>query len=532
MTGPHSADILVVGTGSAGLFFALHAARFARVAIITKKDRPESSTNYAQGGIAAVFDPDDSHRLHAADTFVAGAGLCHPDAVDVLVREGPSRIRELMDIGVQFSREGESLSLGREGGHSRRRIVRAQDLTGREVERALLDAVAESPNVEMLENHIAVDLLVAEDPESGEISCAGALVLAPDSHTPYVVEARAVVLATGGCGQVYRHTTNPGIATGDGIAMAYRAGATIANMEFVQFHPTALYPAQEETFLISEAVRGEGAVLRRRDGTAFMEGHHPLASLAPRDVVARAIDREMKATGDPFVLLDCSPIPEEEIRERFPNILRVTGERGIDMLKEPIPVVPAAHYLCGGVLTDTYGRTTLPRLFAIGETSCTGVHGANRLASNSLLEALVFAHRAAEALEESLGRMRQVPMDPGSVPPLGTSPVEGVLLVHDREEVRSLMWDLVGIVRTDERLALARGRMEEIAVQYDRLWRKCEPSPELIELRNLVQTALLIIRSAQTRKESRGLHYNLDYPFRDNERSLRDTVLSRAGAVA
>jgi len=355
------------------------------------------------------------------------------------------------------------------------------------------------------------------------------MVLGPNGGRLYPVEARAVVLATGGCGQVYRHTTNPGIATGDGIAMAYRAGAAIANMEFVQFHPTALYPAQEQTFLISEAVRGEGAVLRRRDGTAFMDSYHPLASLAPRDVVARAIDREMKRTGDPYVLLDCSPIPDDEIRERFPNILRVTGERGIDMLKEPIPVVPAAHYQCGGVLTDTHGRTTLPRLFAIGETSCTGVHGANRLASNSLLEALVFAHRAAETLEENLGRMAPIPPRDGGHNP-GNAPVEAVLLVHDREEVRSLMWDLVGIVRNDERLALARGRMEEIAVQYDRLWRKCQPQPELIELRNLIQTALLIIRSAQSRKESRGLHYNLDYPFRDNERCLRDTVLSRGGA--
>jgi L-aspartate oxidase len=528
MSDTRSTDILVVGTGSAGLFFALRAARFARVAIITKKDRPESSTNYAQGGIAAVFDPDDSHKLHAADTFVAGAGLCHPDAVDVLVREGPSRIRELIEIGVRFSQEGGALSLGREGGHSRRRIVRAQDLTGREVERALLEAVAESPNVELLENHIAVDLITEEDPETGESCCAGALVLAPEGRSPYVVEARAVVLATGGCGQVYRHTTNPGIATGDGIAMAYRAGATVANMEFVQFHPTALYPAHEKTFLISEAVRGEGAILRRRDGTSFMEEYHPLASLAPRDVVARAIDREMKTSGDPHVHLDCSPISDEEIRERFPNILRVTGERGIDMLREPIPVVPAAHYLCGGVLTDTFGRSTLPRLFAIGETSCTGVHGANRLASNSLLEALVFAHRAAETLEETVQRLGPVPIR-GALPECGTAPVEAVLLVHDREEVRSLMWDLVGIVRTDERLALARGRIEEIAVQYDRLWRRCQPSPELVELRNLVQTALLIIRSAQSRKESRGLHYNLDYPFRDNETSLRDTILARGG---
>lgn len=526
MSNERMADILVVGTGSAGLFFALRAARFARVAIITKKDRPESSTNYAQGGIAAVFDSDDSHHLHAADTFVAGAGLCHADAVHVLVQEGPARIRELIEVGVRFSRDGDRLSLGREGGHSRRRIVRAQDLTGREVERALLEAVAASPNVEMLENHIAVDLVTATDPRTGERCCAGAWVLAPGATEPHLVRARAVVLATGGTGLVYRHTTNPAIATGDGIAMAYRAGASVANMEFVQFHPTALYPAQQNTFLISEAVRGEGAVLRRRDGSRFMEGYHPLASLAPRDVVARAIDREMKATGDPYVLLDCSPISRSEIRERFPNILRVTADRGIDMLSEPIPVVPAAHYQCGGVLTDTWGRSTLPRLFAIGETSCTGVHGANRLASNSLLEAVVFAQRAADALEESLRHMAPVP-EPSPSPGWGDTELEAGLLVHDREEVRSLMWDLVGIVRTNERLALARGRMEEISTQYDRLWRKGRPTPDLVELRNLVQTALLIIRSAQSRKESRGLHHNLDYPFRDNEAFLRATVLTR-----
>jgi L-aspartate oxidase len=338
------------------------------------------------------------------------------------------------------------------------------------------------------------------------------------------------MLATGGCGQVYRHTTNPSIATGDGVAMAYRAGAKVANMEFIQFHPTALHPARERSFLISEAVRGEGAILRRLDGTAFMDDYHPLASLAPRDVVARAIDAEMKRTGDAYVHLDCSPITESEIRSRFPNILRVTGERGVDMLREPIPVVPAAHHLCGGVLTDTSGRSTLPGLYAVGETACTGVHGANRLASNSLLEALVFARRAIASLESSLPEIpRHEPRrgDPAPKPSL-----EGVLLVHDREEVRSLMWDLVGIVRTEERLALARGRMEEIAAQYDGIWRRFAPEPELVELRNLVQTALLIIRCAQRRKESRGLHFILDYPYRDNERFLRDTLLRRAPSLA
>jgi L-aspartate oxidase len=517
-------DILVIGSGIAGLFFALSAARYARVVIVTKKDRIESNTNYAQGGIAAVFGADDSPDLHAADTFVAGAGLCHRDAVEALVTEGPRRILELIDLGVRFSRDGEELSLGREGGHSRRRIVRAQDLTGREVERALLDAIAETGAVEMLENNIAIDLLTATDPALERPCVVGATVLPPGSSTPRTVHARAVVLASGGCGQVYKHTTNPPIATGDGIAMAYRAGARIANMEFVQFHPTALYPATGRTFLISEAVRGEGAVLRRTDGTAFMDAYHPLGSLAPRDVVALAIDREMKRTGDPYVLLDCSAIAPEELRERFPNILRETAERGIDMLQEALPVVPAAHYLCGGVLSDALGRTTVPRLYAIGETACTGVHGANRLASNSLLEALVFAHRAAENLE----RVLPAALEPRHelVPaPRRTGELEAGVLVHDREEIRSLMWDLVGIVRTGERLMLARGRLEEMAAQYDLLWQRSTLSADLVELRNLVQTALLIVRCAQLRKESRGLHYNLDHPHRDNEHFLRDTVI-------
>lgn len=522
-----STDVLVIGSGIAGLFFALRAARYGRVAIMTKKDRPESSTNYAQGGVAAVFAADDTPELHARDTLVAGAGLCHRDAVTVLVTEGPLRVRELMELGVRFSREGGELSLGREGGHSRRRIVRADDLTGREIERALLDAVAEHPNIELYENHVAVDLLTADDPSAGGVRCCGALLLGPDeAATPQPVFARAVVLAAGGCGQVYRHTTNPAIATGDGIAMAYRAGARIANMEFVQFHPTALYPASDRSFLISEAVRGEGAVLRRLDGTSFMERYHPLASLAPRDVVARAIDREMKQSGDAHVLLDCSSIPASEIRARFPNILAETSRRGMDMLREPLPVVPAAHYLCGGVLTDTHGRTSLPGLFAIGETACTGVHGANRLASNSLLEALVFAHRAAERMGPQLRALRL--LEPPLPPAVEVGPpVEGVVLVHDRDEIRSLMWDLVGIVRTDHRLALAEGRLRQIATQYDQLWPAHAITPELVELRNLVQIALLITWCAQLRRESRGLHYTLDHPHRDNEHFLRDTILSR-----
>jgi L-aspartate oxidase len=326
---------------------------------------------------------------------------------------------------------------------------------------------------------------------------------------------------------VYRHTTNPAIATGDGIAMAYRAGAVVANMEFVQFHPTALFPANERTFLISEAVRGEGAVLRLRNGASFMDRYHPLGSLAPRDVVARAIDREMKLSGEPHVLLDCSAIGEEEIRARFPNILRETASRGIDMIREPLPVVPAAHYLCGGVLTDSYGRSSLPGLFAIGETACTGVHGANRLASNSLLEALVFAGRSADVLREVLdeaGGRQFIDVQSFS----DRAPVEGSVLVHDREEIRSLMWDLVGIVRNDERLEIAAQRLRQMATQYESLWSRHAPSPELIELRNLVDTALLIVESACSRRESRGLHFNLDHPHRDNERFLCDTILHRS----
>jgi len=520
------ADVVVVGSGIAGLFFALKASRYGSVALVTKKSRPESSTNWAQGGIAAAFGSDDSPELHKEDTLVAGAGLCHPDAVGVLVREGPARVRELIELGVHFSEDEAGLSLGREGGHSRRRIVRAADLTGREIERGLLAAVASAGNITIHENTAAVDLLMATDPGTLGERCCGVLVLDAETGEARPILARAVMLATGGCGQVYRHTTNPSIASGDGVAMAYRAGAKVANMEFIQFHPTALYPARERTFLISEAVRGEGAVLRRRDGTAFMDAYHPLASLAPRDVVARAIDAEMKRTGDPFVLLDCSAIPENEIRARFPNILRETAERGIDMLGEGLPVVPAAHYLCGGVLTDTFGRTSVPGLYAAGETACTGVHGANRLASNSLLEAIVFAHRAAERIgpQLSVTRMLEPPLPPGGS---GEAPAGLEEMEAEREEIRGLMWDLVGIVRSDERLADADLRLRAVSERVNGWWAAARPSPELVELRNVVQCALLVVRCAILRKESRGLQFTQDYPYRDNEHWLRDTIVVR-----
>ena len=515
-------DVLVLGSGIAGLFFALKVAQYGRVCVVTKKERPESNTNYAQGGIAAALAPDDSPELHARDTYSAGAGLCHTDAVHALVTEGPRRVRELIELGAEFSGAGNGLSLGREGGHSRRRIVHAADLTGREVERALLQAVSDAPNIEIYENQMAVDLLVAEL-ETGDTACTGALVLAEDGSGLSEVRAKTVMVATGGCGQVYGHTTNPAIATGDGQAMAYRAGAKIANMEFVQFHPTALYPAGDRAFLISEAVRGEGAILRRRDGTPFMDRHHPLGSLAPRDIVALAIDRELKESGDDYVLLDCSTLSENEVRSHFPNILAETGARGIDMLAESLPVVPAAHYSCGGILTDTLGRTSLSGLYAVGEVACTGVHGANRLASNSLLEALVFAARAAERIGPALGalpRLRGSPV-PRTVG-LGGAVVD---LASDRDELRDLMWDLVGIVRSDERLELAAARLEELAAGIREKAAGAELTPGLLELRNLIQTGGLIVSSSQSRKESRGLNFNLDHPHRDNERFLRDTII-------
>lgn len=519
-----SMEVLVLGSGIAGLTVALEAAAFAEVVLITKKERAESSTNYAQGGIAAVFGSDDTFELHMQDTFLAGAGLCHSDAVELLVREGPDAVRRLIERGVRFTRRGLDLSLGREGGHSRRRIVRADDLTGREIERALLAAVAAHPRIRVLENHMALDLLLRSAADGGAARCTGVLALDVDGGAVVGMAADAVVLATGGCGQVYQHTTNPAIATGDGVAMAFRAGARVANMEFVQFHPTALYPARENSFLVSEAVRGEGAVLRRLDGTPFMDGYHPLGSLAPRDVVARAIDREMKLSGDACVLLDCAAIGADEIAARFPNILSETRARGLDMLSEPLPVVPAAHYLCGGVVVDTSGRSTLPGLYAVGETACTGVHGANRLASNSLLEALVFAERVVHDLSQERPRARPRRAEPAPFGH-GDAPVERVREVHDREEVRALMWDLVGIVRSDERLRVAEARLHQMREQNRERWAALAPEYDRAELRNLIDVSLLIVRSALRRRESRGLHFNLDHPHRDSERFLRDTVL-------
>ncbi|MBA2565833.1 MAG: L-aspartate oxidase, partial [Gemmatimonadetes bacterium] len=535
-------DVLVIGTGIGGLFFAIKAAPHGRVLVLTKKASADSNTNWAQGGIAAVTAPDDSVEQHVRDTLEAGDGLCSPEVVRAVVEAGPARVRELMELGVRFSTvpsppdgvsaEGEpgapaALSLAREGGHSRRRIVRAGDLTGREIERALLRSVGGLPWVELREHWLGVDLLLREG--NGVSQCAGAVALDVREQRLVYVLADVTVLATGGCGQAYRYTTNPPIATGDGIAMAYRAGAVTANMEFMQFHPTALYPADEEPFLISEAVRGEGAVLRRRDGEPFMGRYHALRSLAPRDVVARAIDREMKDHGDEFVLLDLSPIPKETLLERFPNILAECQRRGYDPFGEPLPVVPAAHYMCGGIRTDLRGQSSIPRLLVVGEAGCTGLHGANRLASNSLLEAVVVGGNAAERAGELLQagpRISHAPViDPGGE----DAAVEAMSATEGpyrrlRESIRRILWDEVGIVRREARLRRATQKIAAIHREFEQLAAGRAYSEGQNEIRNLLQVAALIIESALWRRESRGLHFTLDHPQRDPAFE-RDTLL-------
>ena len=532
MSSPHDVDVLVIGSGIAGLTFALKLAGRARIVIVTKKDRADSNTNYAQGGIAAVLAADDSSQLHVDDTLASGAGLCHREAVELLVREGPERVRELEAWGAHFTHESGDLALGREGGHSRRRIVHAADYTGREVERALLAALAAHPDVHILEDHLALDLIVTVA-ENGTRRCAGALVLDRHNGDLATFSSRAVLLASGGIGCVYRHTTNPEIATGDGVAMAWRAGADVADLEFVQFHPTALYPAEGRAFLISEAVRGEGAQLRRMDGQllqppASMEpaaSRETELSLRTRDVVARVIYATLAESGDPYVLLDASGIAVPEFERRFPVIAAECRRRGIDVPTESIPVVPAAHYSCGGVVTDLDGRTTLPGLYAAGEVACTGVHGANRLASNSLLEALVWAHRAAVAVGRELETRAALATGEVAWTPAERREHDPERIEALRRELQELMWADAGIVRTDECLEKAEDRLGRMRAEVEADYRRHAPRADLAELRNLVEVALLIVRCARARKESRGLHFNTDHPRRDDDVPARDTVL-------
>jgi L-aspartate oxidase len=521
-------DFLVLGGGIAGLSFALEAADHGSVLVLTKRQRSEGSTQYAQGGVASVLGPDDEFDLHVQDTLVAGAGLCKREAVEVTVREGPERIRWLLSLGVEFDREGpDQLHLTREGGHSRRRVAHAKDTTGREVERALLAACA-AKGIRIFEDQVAVDLVT-----SGKIGIGGpnralgAYVLDRASGDIVAVAARTTILATGGAGKVYLYTSNPDVATGDGVAMAYRAGAAVANMEFFQFHPTCLYHPQAKSFLVSEALRGEGGILRNGAGEAFMVRYDPRKELAPRDIVARSIDAEMKRRGDDCAFLDMTHLPKSFLIEHFPNIYATCKEFGIDMAVQPIPVVPAAHYQCGGVVTDLVGRTSLPRLYAIGEVSCTGLHGANRLASNSLLEGLVFGRRAAlRAVDELADASGPAPELPEWNPGDALTPEEGVVVAHNWDEVRRLMWNYVGIVRTMKRLDRARTRIRMLRDEIREYYWQYRLTPDLVELRNLADVALLIVECARQRKESRGLHYLLDHPAPD-ERWVRDTVLTR-----
>ena len=521
-------DFLVLGGGVAGLSFAVQAAKHGSVAILTKRARGEGNTVYAQGGVAAVLAPEDSFEKHIQDTLTAGSQLNHRDAVEVTVREGPARVRELAALGAAFDRgPGGEFDLTREGGHSDRRVVHARDITGREVERTLLAAADAEKNIVFFQDATGIDLISEASAGGSRGRIIGAYVLRADGRIDTFL-GKVTVLATGGAGKVYLYTSNPDVATGDGLAMAYRAGAQIANMEFYQFHPTCLFNPEAKSFLISEALRGEGGKLKLRSGESFMERYHPLGALAPRDVVAKAIDSEMKRTGDDYVVLDMTHLGRSFVMDHFPNIYMTCKAFGIDMAVQPIPVVPAAHYMCGGVVVDLVGRTSLPGLYAIGEVSSTGLHGANRLASNSLLEGMVFGHRAAQTAVEEVTLQSPGPRDPPEWNP-GTAvdSDESVVVTHNWDEIRRLMWNYVGIVRTDKRLMRARRRLDLLKEEIRDYYWRFKVTRDVLELRNIADVAYLIVECASRRKESRGLHFNLDYPQRDDHNWLRDTVVSR-----
>jgi L-aspartate oxidase len=533
---PVESEFLVLGSGIAGLTCALECARAGRVVLVTKDRLPESSSQYAQGGIASVWSPEDSFEAHIDDTLVAGDGLCHREAVEIVVREGPARVHDLIALGVNFDRRGDpedrDYDLGREGGHSKRRILHALDATGHEVIRALSEAVRATPGITVYENHLAVDLLLERDgPREQPSSCWGAYVLDRSTREVHRFVGRATFLCTGGAGKVYLYTSNPDVATGDGVAMAYRAGAPIANMEFFQFHPTCLFHPAAKSFLVTEALRGEGAVLRRPDGEPFMRRYDPRAELAPRDVVARAIDNEMKVHGFECVYLDITHREADFVRHRFPTVHARCLDFGIDITRERIPVVPAAHYACGGVVTDLHGATALPRLYACGEVACTGLHGANRLASNSLLEALVLAHRAAvhactQRRDDARRPPAMAPWDAGTA----TDSDESVVVTQNWDEIRRFMWNYVGIVRSDRRLARARQRIALLQEEIRAYYRDFLLTADLVELRNIATVAELIIACASSRAESRGLHYTIDHPQTDPAWAHDTVVRRRDGA--
>lgn len=525
----NTSDFLVIGSGLAGLLFALEAAEQGKVGVVTKRGASDSSTRLAQGGIASALGPKDSFDLHIQDTLNAGVGLCRREVVEMVVEEGPGCIEELMEFGVEFSKKDGKLALGREGGHSANRIVHHQDLTGQEIQRILLKRAEDHPNITLYTDHMAVGLITERHLKRrgavGERGVFGAYVLDVEKDQIEVHASKRTILASGGLGKVYIYTSNPDVATGDGIAIAYRAGAKVANLEFVQFHPTWLYHTVVKSFLLTEALRGEGGTLRRRDGYAFMADYHRDKDLAPRDVVARAIDREMKTSGSKCVYLDMTHLSREFLRARFPYVYKSCLDAGIDMVVEPIPVVPATHYCCGGVDVDSYGRTSLPGLFALGEVSHTGLHGANRLASNSLLEAAVFARRAAKFVKEDESLLHEKIEDPLPWNEEHTEDLcETVIIDHDWDATRRLMWDYVGIVRSDQRLDIALQRILQIKKTVENLYWKCHLTLDLLELRNIVLVGELIIRSALERKESRGLHFTESYPDRDDS-YRRDTVL-------
>jgi len=529
MSKKYSIDVLIIGGGLAGLSTALRLADKVKVAIISKGTLTESASLYAQGGIAAVLDEEDSIAKHVDDTLNAGGGLCKQDVVESVVAAGPRNIQWLIDQGVLFTREsGEdgygSYHLTREGGHSRRRVIHAADATGKAVEMTLGEKVKQHKNISVFEEHIVVDLITSAKLGQTGNQCRGAYILNRASGKVHSFAARSVVLATGGANKVYLYTTNPDVSTGDGIAMAWRAGCRVANMEFIQFHPTCLYHPKAKTFLMTEAIRGEGGKLRLPDGSSFMEQFDSRAELAPRDIVARAIDHEMKCLGIEHVLLDISHKPADFVRSHFPNIYARCLEYGYDMTKDPVPVVPAAHYTCGGVITDINGRTDIEGLYAIGETACTGLHGANRLASNSLLECLVFSESASTDILKNLPAYvlsKQLPdWDESRV----TNSDEEVVVSHNWDELRRFMWDYVGIVRTNKRLERAKSRVDLLQREIDDYYGNFRVTNDLLELRNLAQVADIIIRCAMQRHESRGLHYTLDFPkMADNY--IPDTIL-------